>query len=75
MCRCRWCGKQFDKPSYKAEIDGFDENNREIVMQTFKCPYCGDTDLEWLGDFDDDDDLFAPEPELDSGAPGMGGTA
>ena len=53
MCKCRWCGKTFDKPLYRQEVDGFDENNREIVMQTFKCPYCGDTDLEWLGDFDD----------------------
>ena len=53
MCKCRWCGKTFDKPLYRQEVDGFDENNREIVMQTFRCPYCGDTDLEWLDDFDD----------------------
>jgi len=64
MCKCRWCGKTFDKQLYRQGVDGFDENNREIVMQTFRCPYCGDTDLEWLGDFDDGyDDLVLSKME------------
>ena len=54
MCRCKYCGTTFDAATYRQEIDGYDENDREIVMQTFTCPFCGDDRLEWFPDFDDD---------------------
>ena len=54
MCRCKYCGTTFDAATYRQEIDGYDENDREIVMQTFTCPFCGDDRLEWLEDEDED---------------------
>ena len=53
MFRCKFCGNVFAEPTYKSEIDGFDENDREIVMQTFSCPYCGDTEIAGMRDDDD----------------------
>ena len=59
MYSCKYCGAMFDAATCRQEIDGYDENDREIVMQTFTCPFCGDDCLEWFDDEDDDAEEIA----------------
>lgn len=58
---CRCCGFHSDEICCRIEIDGFDERDRAIEIQHFRCEYCGSEDLDWQEE--EDDDLFDDWPE------------
>lgn len=63
MWVCDVCGERFAEPivrHYREDMNG------EGAWEDFYislCPYCGSDEVWGESDLNDDDDLFAPEPE------------
>lgn len=61
--KCDYCGRTFSEPSVKTYMENLDgENGWQRCVDSF-CPFCGCETFEPLPNADDDDDLYAPEPD------------